>query len=173
MPAMNYFITCVKGIIPIFKADDLVYQSASLRLLAVGCFAVVASIELAIIQEQYLVKKTDGHKKNLAMKASEFIAEGAKVRPAVEEYNKSRFGPLTTLPISPFGNYYVYHFEGQIVGLYLYWDEGTAKTKRQAHIDLQMARLVVEILHPLSTVMEKWKEIAIMRFPHEHVTTSD
>jgi len=54
----------------IFKADDLVYQSARLRLLAVGCFAVVASLELAIIQEESLAKKTDGHKKNIVVKAN-------------------------------------------------------------------------------------------------------
>jgi hypothetical protein len=76
----------------VFKADDLVQQAESLSLLTVSTFAIVGSLELAILQEMFLVRRTAGNKRNIIDKANELIEAAKKYRPALEQYNKSRFG---------------------------------------------------------------------------------
>jgi hypothetical protein len=146
----------------VFKADDLVQQAESLSLLAVGSFAVVGSLELAILQEIFLMKKSAGNKRNITEKANELIEAAKKYRPALQQYNNSRFGELYFLPSGGFPGRlnWAYDLDGRGIGWFLSREEAAADRNRR--ISAEFARLEALILVPLESVVEKWKKIIKM-----------
>ena len=166
----------------VFKADELAHQATSFQLLTVPCFGIVGSIELAVLQEVYLVKKTAENKKTISVKAKALVNDSQTYHSALVDYNNSRFGAIQLTgrkkwryPLPYYGppfhgihdppNYlwptseYGYVLDGQLQGWNQNWSQQQANTHRQLQLDQEFARLEKEILYPLYAVVDQWTKI--------------
>jgi len=130
----------------------------SLGLLTIGPFAIIGSIELAILQEIYKSRKTDGAKNNIRECAENLIKASADFRPKLIEYNDSRFSAATDSLMG-----WGYYLDGQPVFGPVYndgpWSQNYAVLRRKNVIAGEFDRLEKAILFPLYAVVDKWKEI--------------
>jgi hypothetical protein len=149
----------------VFKADDLYHQAASLPLIMTPCFGIVGTLELAILQEAYLVKKTRDNKRAISVKAQGLVKESGVFRPALEAYNTARFSPAKPLstwvwPGVTGDAFWGYTLDGKVFGVGQAWFQKDAESHRQMHMAQEFALLEKTILGPLYAVVDKWKAIA-------------
>lgn len=154
-------------IVPLlFKADEILHQSERLGLLTVPSFAVAGSIELAILQELYLVKRNDGDKKNIRDKALTLIDKANRLRPALENYNNSRFSGLeSTRIITGTLFYYILDGQNQFIPVVPPISRDEAEKIRQQHVQREFDRLEKAVLYGLYPVIDKWKKISELSYP--------
>ena len=127
----------------VFKANELVYQSARFKFRTIAIFAVVGGLELVILKEVFRRSNKPGDRKNIGQRADDLIASARELRPSLIEFNASRFHP--DLQRTAAG--YFYGFDGRPY-LLRTQNEQEAIRLRQQHISAEQTRLEVEILHP-------------------------
>jgi hypothetical protein len=143
--------------------DEITEQAVRFTFKTVGVFAVTGSMELLVFQEIYLRNnKNRGDKKNIADCAARLLQYGARIQPALAEFNNSRFGDIHSFSLSPRGwpLLWSYLFEGQSdTRLWCHFREECEKM-REEHMASEYAYLECRVLWPFYPVMQKWKEIA-------------
>ena len=145
-------------LLPIIDQADALTEYASRILLTVGPFAVIGSLELAMLQEKYLLSRDEGDSKSLRQKANHLYQLTANFKSMLASYNEARFVPADGNWNDPPG--VIYGLDGNWVGEGAGWDLQQSYYYRHENIKQEFARLAQQILTPLQQVADKWRQIA-------------
>jgi hypothetical protein len=138
-------------------AHNLTFHAAPFTYRAVSTFAIAGGLELAALREK--ARHDTGGMTMLRKRAEELLKASEGFKSSLDQYNRSRFGPVHPF-IHSFS--WTYTLDGQWIGVRGRTQEECTRNREQ-NIAKEFARLESQVLVPFYDVREKWLEITRLR----------